>query len=84
MTMKCKPMTVAGLIVALQEHPFDACVVVPGYEHGYDHVVGVLDITLAKGDPAKWWSGRLQDADATSPGSFSAVSLASDRRRDRE
>lgn len=84
MTIRCKTMTVADLSMALQEHPLDACVVVPGYEDGYDRVVGVLELTLAKGDPAKWWSGRLQDADATSPGSFSAVSLASDRRRDRE
>ncbi len=84
MTMKRKPTTAAELIAARQEHPLDARVVVGGYEDGYDHALGVVGIALVGVETTGWWSGRLQDSDSTSLGSFHAVSLDSDRRRDKK
>lgn len=82
--MKCKPITVADLIAALQEHALDARVVVEGFEDGYDNALGVVGITLAEDEKAEWWSGRLQPLSIIDPRSLYAVLLTSDRRRDRE
>lgn len=81
MTMKCKPMTVADLIAALQEHPLDARVVKDRYEDGYHYAIGVVGITLAEDETSDWLRGRLQPSSIIDPRSLYAVLLTTDRRR---
>ena len=55
-------MTVAELIRKLGEFPASACMVVQGYENGYDEVSGIKDVCIAPNTDSEWYNGSYEDA----------------------
>jgi hypothetical protein len=75
-------MTVGEVIAALQVHPLDARVVVPGYENGYDDVILVKAIAIVPTENAEWYDGRYSEADPSCAGQAEQAILVYGRNRE--
>jgi len=58
-------MTVAELIVRLNQAPPDSKVVVRGYENGYNDVVELRSLSVRQNPEANWYDGEYELSKST-------------------
>lgn len=75
-------MTVSELVAALQGHPSDVRVVVPGYENGYDDITLVKEIAIVPTENAAWYDGRYSEADPSCAGQTETAILVYGRNQE--
>lgn len=65
-------MKVHELIARLQAFPFEARVVVPGYEYGYDDLEHVSEIALSpeQNEEDAYWAGRYNRVERSWSGEY--------------
>ena len=58
-------MTVAELIIMLNQAPPDAKVIVRGYENGYNDILKLRSLFVRQNPEAKWYDGEYEESEAT-------------------
>jgi hypothetical protein len=58
-------MTVAELIIMLNQAPPDAKVIVRGYENGYNDILKLRSLFVSQNPEAKWYDGEYEKSEAT-------------------
>ena len=58
-------MTVAELIIRLNQAPPNAKVVVRGYENGYNDVLELKSLFVMQNPEAKWYDGEYEKSQVT-------------------
>jgi len=58
-------MTVAELIIKLNQAPHNAKVVVRGYENGYNDILELRSLFVRQNPEAKWYDGEYEKSEAT-------------------
>jgi len=57
-------MTVAELIIVLNQAPPNAKVIVRGYENGYNDVLELRSLFVRQNPEAKWYDGEYEASEA--------------------
>ena len=58
-------MTVAELIIGLNQAPPNAKVIVRGYENGYNDIIELKNLFVRQNPEAKWYDGEYEKSEAT-------------------
>ncbi len=58
-------MTVAELIIRLNQAPPNAKVIVRGYENGYNDILELRSLFVTQNQDAKWYDGEYEKSEAT-------------------
>lgn len=58
-------MTVAELIIRLNQAPLNAKVIVRGYENGYNDILELRSLFVRQNAEAQWYDGEYEKSEAT-------------------
>ena len=73
-------MNIKDLIETLKAFPADARVLVQGYENGFDDIVAVKEISVAKCSAPHPWDGEYEKADKDAQNAIPSVIILGNRR----
>lgn len=66
-------MTVAELIIGLNQAPPNAKVIVRGYENGYNDILKLRSLFVRQNPEANWYDGEYEESEAT--GGIEAIEI---------